>query len=81
MHTTQYNTRHPQLSAELRSMTSTENEDNEEGENRQAAVAVGSASADSLRPLDPTLLQALCLVANANLAEEEEALGKVGAGS
>ena len=77
-------TRHPQLSAELDSMTSqsgTENEEEKEGEDKadqsQVAAASGSALADTLRPLDPTLLEALSLVANANLAEEEEALGKV----
>ena len=74
--------RHPQLNAEMDSMTSqstTENE--EEGEDKaehsQTAAAADSALADTIRPLDPTLLQALSLVANANLAEEEEALGKV----
>ena len=74
--------RHPQLSSELTSQSGTENEEEEgEGEDnktdRSQAAGATAAGGDTLRPLDPTLLQALSLVANANLAEEEEALGKV----
>ena len=69
--------RHPQLSTELTSQSASENEE-EEGEDRaDHSQPADAASADTLRPLDPTLLEALSLVANANLAEEEEALGKV----
>ena len=74
--------RHPQLSSELTSQSGTENEEEEgDGEDNKTdqsqPAAATAAGGDTLRPLDPTLLQALSLVANANLAEEEEALGKV----
>ena len=77
--------RHPQLSAELDSFASqstTENEDNEEGQNKtyltsQAAQASATGLVDKYQPLDPNLLQALCVLTTANLGEEEESLGKV----
>lgn len=55
-------------------MTSQSGTENEEGEDKAEQSQTAAAA---LRPLDPTLLEALSLVANANLAEEEEALGKV----
>lgn len=69
--------RHPQLSTELTSQSATDNEEEEGEDKADQSQAAGAASANTLRPLDPTLLEALSLVANANLAEEEEALGKV----
>ena len=65
---------HPQLSSDFKSVTSsqttTENEDNSEGDENQA-VRIKPL------PMDPLLLQALSLEANKTLVEEEEALGKV----
>lgn len=74
--------RHPQLSSELTSQSATEEDEGSEdsdnmADQSQPAGTTSVAAADTLRPLDPTLLEALSLVANANLAEEEEALGKV----
>lgn len=69
--------RHPQLSTELTSQSATENEEEEGEDKADQPQPAGAASDDTLRPLDPILLEALSLVANANLAMEEEALGKV----
>ena len=69
--------RHPQLSAEFDSQGTTEEEEEGEDENGHPPAAATSGGANAVRPLDPSLLEALSVVANANLAEEEEALGKV----
>ena len=71
--------RHPQLNSELditTSQSTTENEDYE-GEEKPRLFSQEAAARSGRQPLDPALLEALCLAATANLAQEEEALGNV----